>query len=100
MNIYNERLLRLASYLEKLPRDKFRFDSWIQFEGSDLYNNDEFCGTKACALGHAALMPEFRQLGLRINKPTRSVCLEEHIGKVTSLNSVDICAEAANKVFG
>jgi hypothetical protein len=49
----------LADYLENLPPEAPEFDmgSW---------GSHHACGTSACAIGHAALMPEFQALGLRM----------------------------------
>jgi hypothetical protein len=52
MNINTGNLLKLASYLESLPKDYKHFEM-------EVYNNDEDqvdpikgCGTVACAIGH------------------------------------------------
>jgi hypothetical protein len=50
------RLLKLADFLDKLPRRKFDYR---------LYGEKTKCGTVACALGWATQMPEFRRLGLK-----------------------------------
>lgn len=49
-----ERLLRLAEFLDTIPAERFDLSSWV---------GD---GTTACAMGWAATMPEFRELGLKI----------------------------------
>lgn len=59
----NRRLLKLAEFLEKLPRKKFDYTHWYRAQSSDAYK----CGTTACAIGWAATMPEFKRLGLKIN---------------------------------
>lgn len=64
--IGDRRLLKLATFLEKLPSKDFNYSHWI---GSNRRSNEPMhpgCGTTACALGWAASMPEFRRLGLRI----------------------------------
>jgi hypothetical protein len=43
MNV--ERLLKLAELLKTVPEEKFFMQKWV-------------CGTRACALGHAAMLPE------------------------------------------
>lgn len=58
-----ERLLLLADFLEAIPRDRIDLRSWrvgVFFLG----HNDHKCGTTACALGWATVMPEFQDLGL------------------------------------
>ncbi len=75
-----ERLLRLADFLDTLPPSKFNYGTW-----ADTLTPEGTCGTTACALGWAAQMPEFRELGLcLVNSgwgcPT--VCLEEDVSLV------------------
>lgn len=61
------RLLMLANRLENLPKElQFDFRSWAYHSGVHPPEDDNYCGTKACVLGHAALMPEFRAAGLRL----------------------------------
>lgn len=63
-NVYKNRLLKLADFLEKLPRKKFDYDHWA---GRDWEGKcDLSCGTTDCALGWATTMPLFRRLGLRL----------------------------------
>lgn len=59
-----DRLSALATFLEKLPRERFDYTNWV---GRDWKGKrDLSCGTSACALGWATTMPRFRKLGLRI----------------------------------
>lgn len=58
----HRRLLKLASFLDKLPRKRFDYTRWVGDDWDD--KQDLSCGTTACALGWAAAMPEFRRLGL------------------------------------
>lgn len=52
-----ERLLRLAEHLDKLPPEKFYFGSFV---GKDWDGKSDIltCGTTACAIGHATLLPD------------------------------------------
>jgi hypothetical protein len=60
------RLLKLADFLETVPRKRFDFTSWV---GENWKGDRELsCGTTACALGWATTMPLFRGLGLRLAK--------------------------------
>jgi hypothetical protein len=80
----NKRLLVLADFLEKLPRKRFDYKSWV---GQDWGGAPDLsCGTTACALGWAAVMPEFRRLGLRLVEgewagagPYRWVVRDHHV---------------------
>jgi len=59
--VHAKRLLKLADFLEKLPRKRFDYGNWI---GDDWKGKaDLSCGTTACALGWACAMPAFRRLG-------------------------------------
>lgn len=95
----NKRLLLLADFLEKLPRKRFDYSSWVGegWQGA----SDLSCGTTACALGWAAVMPEFRRLGLRLVKGERDVLgcmvMNHHVlNKKTGSEGED----AAIEVFG
>lgn len=50
---FTERLLKLADHLDTVPRAQLNMGTWK-------------CGTVACAVGHAAMMPEFNAEGLRM----------------------------------
>ena len=60
------RLLKLADFLQKLPRKRFDYQSWV---GDDWQGKaDLSCGTTACALGWATTIPSLRKAGLRLYK--------------------------------
>lgn len=68
-----KRLQVLVEFLRKLPKEKFNLRNWQYSNGwgicvsikslEDLKN----CGTTACALGWASLIPEFKKAGLDRN---------------------------------
>ena len=60
------RILKLADYVEKIPRPKFNFNHFvgIDWEGAP----DLSCGTSACAFGHASAMPFFQKLGVYLKR--------------------------------
>jgi hypothetical protein len=62
----NRRLLKLAAFLETLPRRKFDYMTWSSSIAPGEYTKD-LCGTTGCAMGWACTMPEFRRLGLRMH---------------------------------
>lgn len=68
--ISNRRLLKLAAFLETVPRERFNYGHWVgeNWRGAP----DLSCGTTACALGWATVMPEFRRLGLYLSPRTRT----------------------------
>jgi hypothetical protein len=74
--VYKNRLLRLADFLEALPRKRFDFNHWVgdNWEGKE----DLSCGTTACALGWATTIPSLRKAGLRMD-PGGFVTLERFL---------------------
>ena len=66
--IRQSRLTRLADYLENLPPNrKFDMRTWgTHPTGTHTPPEENYCGTAACALGHAAMIPKFQKLGLQI----------------------------------
>ncbi len=63
-HVHKKRLLFLADFLDKLPPDRFDYETWV---GPDWQGHQDLsCGTRACALGWAATLPRFRRLGLRL----------------------------------
>jgi hypothetical protein len=61
-----KRLLKLADYLETVPRKRFNMDHWAsaKFCGKPKEPEHE-CGTSACALGWACTIPSFKRAGLK-----------------------------------
>lgn len=56
LTVGQKRLLKLADYLETVPRKLFNMDCW---------GVERTCGTTGCALVHACFIPSFRRAGLR-----------------------------------
>lgn len=71
-----DRLLKLAAHLRTVDPEKFIMHSWI-------------CGTKACALGHAAMIPEFQKAGLLLT------ILSKENGRITYRGRAGFYAAAA-----
>jgi hypothetical protein len=70
--VNKRRLTKLADYLDSLPARKFDLDHWVEKYDKDFPREDgkkHKCGTTACALGHAGLIPSFRRAGLRTIMP-------------------------------
>jgi len=78
-----ERLLKTAAIMEALPPALYNQNAWllgddstlenapveelsITYEGKPVRVLENFCGTAACVLGHAAFDPEFQHAGLRV----------------------------------
>lgn len=99
----NARLLRLADFLDALPPERFNYNTWVgpNWKGAQ----DLSCGTTACALGWAATMPEFRELGLRLSILPRSGARPWVVLDGADLDSHDeypweLIAAASAAVFG
>lgn len=60
------RLLKLAEFLETVPRDRFDYSKWASSEWGG--KKDLSCGTTACALGWATAMPMFQKIGLKLTR--------------------------------
>jgi hypothetical protein len=62
------RLKLLVKYLRNLPRTrKFNQAVWAEHKlDGHAPPSENFCGTSACVLGHAAMIPAFRRAGLKL----------------------------------
>lgn len=93
----NERLLRLAEFLEALPPKRFDYCKWV---GTDWLGDAELsCGTTACALGWATTMPEFRKLGLRLETESFAWVSNNRRGVVVDMKNERRGSDAAMRVF-
>lgn len=77
-----KRLLKLADFLETVPKDNF--DMGVVYEDEGMFAGDcapkyprpkKHCGTVACAMGWATAIPSFRRAGLRLYE-TGSIVLK------------------------
>lgn len=98
----NRRLLKLADFLDALPRKRFNYEVWV---GQDWQGAPDLsCGTTACALGWAATMPEFRRLGLKLDRsdrdPASGFIAPWMSGGTVKLPTGEVGEEAAAEVFG
>lgn len=65
--VRRHRLIKLARYLMNLPVEKsFNMRTWGFHRGKHKPTEHNYCGVSACALGHAAMIPEFKRAGLRM----------------------------------
>lgn len=72
-----KRLLKLIDFMDKLPRSAtkhFYMGCWFKHNADHDHGIGEYitkdalehCGTTACALGWAAIVPGFKKAGLRV----------------------------------
>jgi hypothetical protein len=80
MAMQKKRLLRLAELLEAHRDNGTRFDLslWRRDYAGD--GEDEWCGTKACAVGLACVDPKFKRAGLAWSSPFAAPKYKERIG--------------------
>jgi hypothetical protein len=98
-------LLILADYLYKVRRNRFYFATWV---GADWKGDKDLsCGTTACALGHATMIPKFRKMGLRLFKgrgiwsgQVVGVALGRRLPCTCYSDAADISFRAAMRLFG
>lgn len=89
----NQRLIKLAVFLEKLPPKRFDYGVWA---GNNWKGKPDLsCGTTACALGWATTIPEFKKLGLRLRRDQYND-VEVVLG---TRSAIRIDTEAAQRVF-
>lgn len=79
---------QLSGYKMQLGKNQVLFD--IRTWGTDIAMEDSVtaektgCGTAACVLGTAGLIPEFRKAGLRTDKAGENVDMIDKSGEVIS----------------
>ncbi len=89
--IHAKRLLKLAAFLEKVPKKNFDFATFVEERG---------CGTVGCALGLAATMPEFKRLGAKIEKRKDYYGDTEMYVTVSGCEGYEAPNELAEVLFG
>lgn len=86
-----KRLIKLANFLTELPKEKFDYGVYARVDGK--------CGTVACALGWAGMMPCFRKVGLKTIPDINEVTFPfTHKEQVTEGGFREL--KAARRVFG
>lgn len=90
-----ERLTKLADYIEKLPKERL-YMPLFYFSDPDT---DPPCGTVACALGHAALMPEFNAEGLHYSRKQQSIMYKDDTSFVAAAKFFDLSYDDACVLF-
>lgn len=103
----NNRLLKLAEYLDTIPNKEFKMDSWMGKRTGDYFSrkyiDQKFvkqgvchnirkltseCGYAACAVGHAAGIPAFRKAGFKL-VPTYSGWMDPMYGEHLNWDAVE-----------
>jgi hypothetical protein len=85
-----KRLLKLADFLEDIPRKHFDMG---QYASKDPNGKGKFkCGTTACALGWATQIPAFRKLGFKMNSKGHPVFADQDGNRF-------FCLEAGEEFF-
>lgn len=81
-NFHVERLFALHLWMKSIPRKSFNFGQWC---------HETSCGTVACVLGHAGLIPKFRRLGLKSSSNTVKFELKNSVDLEHFNRIVDAC---------
>lgn len=94
------RLLKLADFLDELPKSK-KFE--MRWWADDITDDGRpACGTSACAAGWAACIPSFRRAGYKLSRewigPTPS--FQGRIGDGAIEKFFDIGVGAVRTLFG
>lgn len=79
MNI--KRLQTLANFLKIVTANQFDLSTW--------YDDDNTCGTTACAIGWATVIPEFSALGFKLVEPRYSDQYLPYFNGYTSWDAVE-----------
>lgn len=61
-----KRLLKLADFLDALPRKNWNFGWWMNSNETKKNPKVGDCGTVGCALGWATTIPSFKRAGLKL----------------------------------
>ena len=96
--VYKERLLKLANFLDKVPVERFNYRHWYGNGSHDDGCQDLSCGTTACALGWAATMPEFQALGFKVVGMRPGMPTEDPV--MASIGFNDTPWSSAQRLFG
>jgi hypothetical protein len=76
LRILQQHLVQLSrTPIAKRPR-AFNMTTWFSRKPEKC---NEFCGTAACALGEAGLIPALRKEGLKTNRRTHKVTFEDEV---------------------
>lgn len=94
--VYKRRLLKLADFLQELPRKRFDYGHWV----GDNWGGaaDLSCGTTACAWGWATTIPLFRKLGLRLKYRTKN-SIAAYVGMIEVPKKFDTPSAAASRIL-
>lgn len=103
MNKYQFRLLKLADALIEMPKENFTFGtSTYNFVG-EPHDMRPIKGATYSALGLAATLPWFRQLGFRFKQIAYNVISVSHFSLSIPKNdgqALSASLETTNKIFG
>lgn len=98
--MYNEReetkkkLLLLASFLDQLPPERFDYMRWADW-GGETYRGQPTvgtCGTQACALGWAAVVPGIARDNVYLHPGTNTIkVFDRHLDAL--INDPDMAAQ-------
>lgn len=85
------RFIKLAETLEKIRFEQFHFGRWVGLNWSDD-QEENMCGTSACSLGWASLLPEFKKINFKF-KSNSKFYLDDEQTSVGDYGTRNILAE-------
>lgn len=98
----NAKLLKLAAFLKRVPKRKFKMDWWAYSRRPMA--DKPVCATKACALGWATAIPEFNRAGLElrayVGNDSAMVCFGDETGFEAGSKFFDLTEDQAGYLFG
>lgn len=96
--IYKRRLLKLADFLDTLPKQRFNYEHWVGRDWQGAANLS--CGTTACALGWATTIPSLRKAGLILRRDEGSSITYVSLKSTSHQSRGAVSNQAGNEVFG
>ena len=93
----SKRLLKLADFLDTVPRKRFNLGLWQQYGFKP--KAESACGTVACAMGWACTIPSFKRAGLKAHKDDRYPIFENQEGFSAAAKFFDISFPQAERLF-
>lgn len=122
--MHTQRLSALADFLDTVPAENFNIDTWASTKGSRYMRESAVeklftetaehwdarelrvetnvdgaleCGTAACAVGWAAINPEFRAQGFTLKREPGASHLQPSYGGRSGWSAVDAFFELSGK---
>jgi len=108
--MHRDRLIKIMNHLRNnVVEDQFDLSTWVgtnekPWDGLEDLTYGPFCNTVACAMGHAATIPEFKKLGLTLvrhpmNPMVGIIKFEEYVYAEAVSKFLDISINEVDYLF-